>query len=110
MKMNLSFPAINRSSINWPDINSPGIWATRNMALLSVAAFAISLSLTMAAINGYWLWLVAALGLGLGAGSYALVGLSVVVLLLVLLIFPSIERRIDAIRETHVYDRACQCS
>jgi hypothetical protein len=53
MKTSLSFPAINR----------PGSAAMRNLALLTVAAFAISLSLTMAAINGYWLWPAGAVGI-----------------------------------------------
>jgi hypothetical protein len=44
----------------FPSINRPG--ASRNLAPLTVLAFALALSLTMAAINGYWLWLVGAVG------------------------------------------------
>jgi putative Mg2+ transporter-C (MgtC) family protein len=50
------------------------------------------------------IWLTAALGVGIGGGEYALALAGVVAILVVLWIFPKIEKWIDNIRDTRVYE------
>jgi putative Mg2+ transporter-C (MgtC) family protein len=49
------------------------------------------------------IWLTAAIGMGLGGGQYLLTGISVLLILVILWVFPSIEHRIDNIREERTY-------
>ena len=49
------------------------------------------------------IWLSAALGMGIGAGELIFVSITSAVVLIVLLLFPTIERWIDRIRETRSY-------
>ena len=49
------------------------------------------------------IWLAAALGMGIGAGELMFVSLSTVIVVIILLVFPSIESRIDRIRESRTY-------
>lgn len=50
------------------------------------------------------IWLTAALGMGIGGGQYPIISAAVVMTLLVLWVFPLFERRIDNIREEHIYE------
>lgn len=49
-------------SLQFPAIHWLGAGVQRKLTMLTIAAFAVALSLTMAAINGYWLWLAGAVG------------------------------------------------
>ena len=54
-------------------------------------------------------WLAAALGMGIGGGFYELVGILAGILLVVMWIFPSVERRIDNIRDAVDYTIIIPC-
>jgi putative Mg2+ transporter-C (MgtC) family protein len=49
------------------------------------------------------IWLTAAIGMGLGGGQYLLSWASVFMIMIILWVFPSIEHRIDNIREQRTY-------
>jgi putative Mg2+ transporter-C (MgtC) family protein len=53
------------------------------------------------------IWLTSALGMGIGSGYYWLSTIAVAVILLVLLVFPFLERRINAMREERTYEVVC---
>jgi len=50
------------------------------------------------------IWLAASLGMGLGGGRYLLVGLATLVILVILWLFPQVERWIENVRETRLYE------
>lgn len=49
------------------------------------------------------IWLVAALGMGIGAGELIFVSASTLIVMIVLLVFPSLERLMDRLREIRYY-------
>jgi putative Mg2+ transporter-C (MgtC) family protein len=53
------------------------------------------------------IWLIAALGMGIGSEHYAVVVVGTTIVLVVLWIFPIIERWIDNVRHTEIYEIVC---
>jgi len=53
------------------------------------------------------IWLAAALGIGFGAGYFLLTGSAALLVLLMLWLFPTLERRVDNLRETRTYEIVC---
>jgi putative Mg2+ transporter-C (MgtC) family protein len=53
------------------------------------------------------IWLTAAVGMGIGSGYYWLSTVAVFIVMLVLLVFPLLERRINAMREERTYEVVC---
>jgi len=78
--MNTSLPSINGFDSN----------ATRIFALLTVAAFAAALTMTLAAVNGYWLWMVVMVGVAGVAWLFALKSTTHLLLVFAFLPFQSL--------------------
>ena len=53
------------------------------------------------------IWLTAALGMGIGGGYYWLTGAAVLFVIVVLWAFPFVEQKINALRDTRVYEVVC---
>ena len=53
------------------------------------------------------IWLTAAVGMGIGGGEYLLSGMMVLTTMIVLWLLPSVEHRIDNIREERKYEVVC---
>lgn len=53
------------------------------------------------------IWLTAAVGMGIGGGEYLLAGFMVVTTMIVLWLLPSVEHRIDNVREERKYEIVC---
>lgn len=53
------------------------------------------------------IWLTAAVGMGIGGGEYLLSGFMVVTTMFVLWLLPSVEHRIDNVREERKYEIVC---
>lgn len=53
------------------------------------------------------IWLTAAVGMGIGGGEYLLSGFMVVTTMIVLWLLPSVEHRIDNVREERKYEIVC---
>jgi putative Mg2+ transporter-C (MgtC) family protein len=56
------------------------------------------------------IWLTAAVGMGIGGGAYLISGVMVLAAMIVLWLFPSVEHRIDNVREERKYEVVCAAS